>query len=187
MKIIFLDIDGVLNCQEAYINGFCKRTDNYGQDFYPPSMNLLNQLIEETNAKIVISSTWRKSGLEVMQEMWKHRKMAGEVIDVTPRLFYIDETHYRIPRGIEIDAWLDNKGFSHIFWSKEHQKEYLDKSEIENYIIIDDDSDMLYKQKEHFVHVKPSPRNLKGFHEEHYELSKNILSLSILDMYNFDS
>lgn len=86
MKIIFLDIDGVLNCQEAYEKGFCKYNDDYGQDFYPPSTDLLNQLIEETEAKIVISSTWRMAGLDEMQSMWKDRKMAGNVIGITPRL-----------------------------------------------------------------------------------------------------
>ena len=70
MKVIFLDIDGVLNCQQAYINGSCEYVDGPGfkyQKCYPPSKELLNKLIEETGAKVVISSSWRKDGLHTMQ------------------------------------------------------------------------------------------------------------------------
>lgn len=41
----------------------------------------------------------------------------------------------------------------------------MEKSGVDNYIIIDDDADMLYGQKNHFVHVLPSPRNKDGFRE----------------------
>lgn len=86
-------------------------------------------------------------------------------------------------RGDEISLWLEAQGFRSIFWSKETQQEYLDISNIENYIIIDDDSDMLYNQRFHFVHVKPSPRNMKGFHEEHYDKAKEILNKTIIELY----
>ena len=42
------------------------------------------KIIELTGAKIVISSTWRKSGLSVRKELWKFSNLPGEVIDVTP-------------------------------------------------------------------------------------------------------
>jgi hypothetical protein len=194
MKVIFLDIDGVLNCEDGFRSKICTERDDYGMLFYPPSERLINKLIDETGAKVVISSTWRMSGLDAMQWMWKTRGMSGEVIDITPIMRGWDNDEYNhegeirpirfnMPRGAEIDTWLDWKGFSHIFWSKERQKEYMDKSGLENYIIIDDDSDMLYKQKEHFVHVKPAPRNIIGFNEEHYLKAKEILSKDIIEMY----
>lgn len=65
MKVIFLDIDGVLN---VYPQGF----DEYGSKFHPHFVENLKCLIEKTEAKILISSTWRFSGLKVMQEMWKY-------------------------------------------------------------------------------------------------------------------
>ena len=46
MKIIFLDIDGVLNCEAGYMGGFCvydkgdKEMHDLGQSFYPPSKDL---------------------------------------------------------------------------------------------------------------------------------------------------
>jgi hypothetical protein len=166
MKIIFLDIDGVLNCQDAYKDGFCKYYHDPNDDefwyqtFYPISKALINRLIVQTNAKIIISSTWRKSGLDFMKRAWENEGMEGEIIDITPCLYFKDNGS--VPRGCEIEQWLKHKGFSHINWSKEKQQEYMDKSDIENYIIIDDDSDMLYGQRNHFVHVLPSPRNTSG-------------------------
>lgn len=175
MKIIFLDIDGVLNCENAYKAGFCRREDDYGQSFYPPSSALLNKLILETGAKIVISSTWRGSGLSVMQNMWRDRGMCGEVIGITG----YNKTRIR---GIEIDEYLSDVGFCHINWDPDLQREYMSKSGIDNYIIIDDDSDMLYNQRNHFVHVLPSPRNKDGFNKKYYREALSKLRMDVIDL-----
>ena len=190
MKIIFLDIDGVLNSQIAYENGFCKYNDDYGQDFYPESAKLLNKLIDETKAKIVISSTWRCNGLETMQNMWKDRNMSGEVISITPSLGFtykkiiVDDkiVDLHLNRGIEINTWLSAYGFEITSWDKQIQKNYVNNSGIENFIIIDDDYDMLYQQKNHFIHVDP----YEGFNEKNYSKSQEILSKSVIDLYDFN-
>lgn len=62
MKIIFLDIDGVLNVN---FNG----RDKYGRIFHPNFVDNLRDIINRTGAKIVISSTWKMSGLDVMKQM----------------------------------------------------------------------------------------------------------------------
>lgn len=190
MKIIFLDIDGVLNCEEAYREGFCRYVDwNVGTDsgvkkahhqsFYPKSKDLLNKLIDETGAKIVVSSTWRQSGIEWLKEVWDREHMKGEIIGVTPKL---NMSGYTIPRGCEIEYWLEEHDFRHINWSKERQQEYIDKSGIENYIILDDDSDMLYGQRNHFVHILPSPRNKEGFNQKYYEEALEKLNSSVMEL-----
>jgi hypothetical protein len=188
MKIIFLDIDGVLNCEDAYRAGHCQyvewtwedgRKDNH-QRFCAWSKGLLNRLIRETGAKIVISSTWRMSGLEFMKKVWEMEGMEGEIIGITPS---IRTEGLRIPRGVEIDYFLENDlGFRHINWDEQIQREYMEKSGVENYIIIDDDSDMLYGQRNHFVHVLPSPRNTEGFNEYYYEMAKLILDKSVIEL-----
>lgn len=203
MRIIFLDIDGVLNCESAYKKGFCQYVESedfHYQEFYPPSKKLINQLIEETDAKIVISSSWRKDGLERMKKIWKNEGMSGEVIDTTPSLYLqrggsiqfwngFEKNHptpkiqgYSIPRGSEIEYWLKQQGFYHINWSKEEQLEVIKSSGIENYVIVDDDSDMLYKQRNNFVHVLPSPRNKEGFNENYYNLAKEKLAKNVIDL-----
>lgn len=151
MKIIFLDIDGVLNVNV----------------FQAKFINNLKTIIEATDAKIVISSSWRKKGLSQIQDMWLNRGMPGVVIDTTPSIytkkelinFWNDQhihptprkANYSIPRGCEIQYWLHSKGFRHINWSKEEQQKYIKDSGIESYVILDDDSDMLYEQRNNFV------------------------------------
>jgi len=58
MKIIFLDIDGVLNV-------IPQGRDKYGMIFHPEFVENLKYIIEQTNAKIVISSSWRIDGIGV--------------------------------------------------------------------------------------------------------------------------
>ena len=188
MKIIFLDIDGVLNCESAYRNGECQyqewtwedgRKDHY-QRFCVRSKELLNKLIDETGAKIVISSTWRHSGIEFMRKVWEMEEMSGEIIGITPSL---RTKGLDIPRGLEIAYFLNNDlQFNHINWDKVIQQEYMDKSGVENYIIIDDDSDMLYNQRKHFVHVLPSPRNKDGFNQHYYEIAKSMLEKTVIEL-----
>jgi hypothetical protein len=191
MKIIFLDIDGVLNSEKAYRSGECNYTkwnwengtEDHHQSFCSWSKELLNKLIEETDAKIVISSTWRSSGIEFMRKVWELEGMHGEIIGITPN-FRGDINGYNIPRGCEIEHYLEHDlKFNHINWDKDTQQQYMDRSGIENYIIIDDDSDMLYGQRNHFVHVLPSPRNKEGFNQKYYKealakLSKSVIELS---------
>jgi hypothetical protein len=99
----------------------------------------MNKLIRETGAKIVISSTWRHSGLEFMKKVWTQENMEGEIIGITPS-FRGDIEGYTIPRGCEIEYHLEKElGFHHINWDKDTQQEYMDKSNVDNYIIIDDD------------------------------------------------
>ena len=85
----------------------------------------------------MISSTWRRDGLDVMQNLWKHRNLPGEVIDITPT--EVDVVEYGtcefydlVDRGHEIQQWINDHN-------------------IVNYVIIDDDNDMLPSQRGNFV------------------------------------
>lgn len=171
MKVIFLDLDGVLavNYQQE---------DDYGSGFHPAFVANLKSIIDATGAKIVVSSSWRKgghsfpdlNGLQFIQSLWKARNLPGEVINVTCTLalkrdgcigFHNDKKHqhptpkingYSIPRGCEIEYWLKEEGkFQRSNWSKAEQQKLMDKGVVENYVIIDDDSDFLYNQREHYV------------------------------------
>ena len=57
IKFIFLDIDGVLN-NISYSNPD-KKIDQQFDDIDDSKVLLLKQIVEATNAKIVLSSTWR--------------------------------------------------------------------------------------------------------------------------------
>jgi hypothetical protein len=143
-KIIFLDIDGVLNT-EIFVTHYFHLADKYGFDannmrddygslFDPRAVDLLKWVVESTGADIVISSTWRSSGLEIMQEMWAHRELPGKVVDVTPN--FMRYTGSTLQRGKEIDSWLALN------------------PDVTHYVIIDDDTDMEPHQLgNHFINT----------------------------------
>lgn len=191
MKVIFLDIDGVLNSNDWYVY----RRDHVEMDsinaqypfyeFDPRAVERLNRLVEATDAKIVVSSTWRHGRtIDELKQLFEWVKIDAEIIGVTPNLWctrpYEDMEGYRIPRGCEIDWWLDNYGeFQRVNWSKEEQIKYIDKAKVKNYIIIDDDSDMLYNQREHFIRTS----HMHGLTDELVDKAIDILNSNLTDLY----
>lgn len=106
-KIIFLDFDGVLvtgRCQMQLRETNGTLRDEHGALFDPECVKLLKDVIDATDADIVVSSTWKmEMSLEGILRMWSDRVLPGRVIGVTPD---IDPIH----RGDEIVAWLDACG-----------------------------------------------------------------------------
>jgi hypothetical protein len=172
MKIIFLDFDGVL--------AVCHKTrDQFGSLFHPEFVDNLSWIINETKAKVVISSTWRMSGFEEMKQLWEFRKMPGELIGITGR----DASGVR---GIEIQNILDDMKFQRINYSKREQSNYLEISKCKNYVILDDDSDMLYNQREHYVCCShPIGKGIEryGLTREVAAEAIRILNTDLIDLY----
>lgn len=189
-NIIFLDIDGVLNHEKFFVERFQQKAMlvNETKDqwevnqFCQKSVDYLNNIITECNAEIVVSSTWRNSRtVENLQKLFDKVGIKGSVIGKTGS-FYHKELKSNLPRGIDIKEWLYNQGFYHINWNKEKQLEVMEKSNINNYLILDDDSDMLYCQRNHFCHILPSPRNKEGLNEKYMKQSIEILSKNVVDL-----
>lgn len=141
-KILFLDIDGVLNYEECYKRG--RREDSYPlSEICPVAIKHLNRIVAETGCKVVISSTWRHSGIEYCRNILKECGFIGEIIDITPSLDRIGEW---IQRGNEIRKWLiDNKLYK---YDEYNTVDY-------DYAIVDDDNDMLYQQRYNFFECSP--------------------------------
>ena len=61
MKAIFLDVDGVLNSDEhtAFIKSFVTYSDNMIEPFDDECLHNLKYIVDETDAKIIITSIWR--------------------------------------------------------------------------------------------------------------------------------
>jgi hypothetical protein len=194
MKIIFLDFDGVLNHQDWYRRRMDEIRDNEifnhypFYEFDPDSVNQLNRIIELTGAKVVVSSTWRLGRtVSELQEILDKVGFIGEIVDITPS-FYASGTdndnnkiNYTVPRGCEIEWWLKEKGkFQRINWSREQQIEYLEKAVVKNYVILDDDSDMLYCQREHYVKCNAYGT---GLDEATADKAIKILNQNIIQLY----
>lgn len=61
MKILFLDIDGVLNSYQFYENK--SNQELVDNPFDTACVRHLKTIIDATDAKIVLTSTWRGGGL----------------------------------------------------------------------------------------------------------------------------
>lgn len=132
IKIIFLDIDGVLNHEQFYKERYEKKGSG---DIDPKSVANLNSLIENTGAKVVISSTWRHSGIDYCRKSLEEVGFVGEIIDITPNL-----RGEGCLRGNEIHKWI-----------KDNEELVGPYYQFTEYVILDDDSDMLYWQRNNFL------------------------------------
>lgn len=135
MKVIFLDFDGVITTLRS---NWCLDKDK---------MLLLKRIVDATGAKIVISSSWRRHTLEdTLKDITDTSNCfvganpficPESVVGITDRMYsfcYGNKTkHFRMPRGVEIQHYLDG-----------HR-------DIDGYVILDDDSDMLLCQKDNFI------------------------------------
>jgi hypothetical protein len=107
MKLLFLDIDGVLNSTKFFnrIRSFIQIID---EDDYldPEPIKIINELIEETDAKVIISSSWRLiHSLEKINFLLQKHGAIFSAVDVTPELTNNNQWG---KRGLEIQAYLDS-------------------------------------------------------------------------------
>jgi len=139
MKVIFLDIDGVIN-NWIYLDNLFDKTKDHSvyrsiSGFDPGSIKIVKDIQKEFDAKIVLSSTWRN-----LEDGYKAVKTVFDIWDKTPcirvkgykgRYFHFSEY---IPRYYEIHSWFD-----------EHP-------EVTNFVILDDDPDASdEKLKKHHI------------------------------------
>lgn len=107
IKVIFLDFDGPMIPARAYFlpenrTGLVARFD-------PCAVGMLNELIERSDAYLVISSSWATMGKQPM-------KMALQVNGVRARICDLDEGAWTTPRKFsssrpaEIGWWLEEYG-----------------------------------------------------------------------------
>lgn len=128
MSIIFLDFDGVISTSES----------KWHLD--PEKVALVEQIISATDAKIVVSSSWRgnsKSREEFISKLFNRYKRLTECISEDSlfiKSIYDVTDRNGSARGDEIQRWLDA-----------HDKE------VDTYVILDDDGDMLDNQLLCFV------------------------------------
>lgn len=111
-KVIFLDIDGVLNHTEFLLrmdrlrkSGDLPSPTISGEHAIDPAcVALINEICARSGADIVVSSSWRLFyGLADLRGVLRHHGLtAGRVIGATPNVGY--------PRGQEIAAWLHMHG-----------------------------------------------------------------------------
>ncbi len=163
-NLIFLDFDGVINSVESMIR---KKDAREGMPVFSREdrsdwpdtvlVNRLKELIEKTNSSIVISSTWRYRGKDYCAKVLGSFGIPENlVIGVTPR-------NTGTCRGKQIQQWLNEN--------------YLLFHEFDNFIIIDDDSDMA-----HLKHRLVQTSNRVGLQDSDIEKAIQLLKGDYLNV-----
>lgn len=125
MKVLFLDIDGVLNsikwCKSRVRYPAPRTREQYNEmEFDPEAVKLLKRIIKETGCKVVLSSVWRLN----QENRVAVRKYAVPFIDCTPHIPRPSSSSWEYrERGREVLAWI------------------MANEVVDNYAILDDDSD----------------------------------------------
>lgn len=129
MKIIFLDFDGVISTYEK------------GWRFDVEKIELLKEIVDKTDAKIVVTSSWKRGFTEV---------------DNFIKSFY-NKPRNKDLKNITIFDWFANSIYditdNNGSWRGDEIQRWIDKhnEEIESYVILDDDSDFRDNQLFNFV------------------------------------
>jgi len=142
VKLIFLDCDGVMNKGLVASNSNPEdvlRVRPFGW-MNISLINNLNRLTDTTQAKLVISSSWRLTSLVETQNMMSSFGIKAEVIGQTPELAS------RTCRGDEIQSWIDE----HLELLGLRQG-----NQFMQYIILDDTETMLPHHQDHYIQTDP--------------------------------
>ena len=143
MKIIFLDHDGVICLGSEFGSRFKKQKRSVAQtiadesipvierfdNFNKKAINVLNQILEETDAEIVVSSDWRRwANLEELGEFYELQGIIKKPIALTPALpsFAPDTAAL-----FDWKRWYERTRIVEI-------KEYLKNNEVESWVAVDD-------------------------------------------------
>ena len=97
MKVIFLDVDGVLNSDEYFDKVRNLKIKGIENQIDVEKIKLLKKAVDETGAKVVLSSSWRFT----LNEQPLRDLLSRYGIGVYSRTPYIDWE-----RGLEIKKWL---------------------------------------------------------------------------------
>lgn len=129
MKIIFLDFDGVISTYEKRWRFDMKK------------LELLKEIVDKTDAKIVVTSSWKRGFTEV---------------DNFIKSFY-NKPRNKDLKNVTIFDWFANSIYditdNNGSWRGDEIQRWIDKhnEEIESYVILDDDSDFRDNQLFNFV------------------------------------
>ena len=154
-RYVFIDFDGVLNTERHHselVSSGQKCSDQYGPLFDPVAVGNLKRIVDETEAEIVIISSWKLEGVERMIDIWKVRRMPGVLAGCTPDYISgMDLLNVNLEDPAAF-ANLAGKGNEVKQWLKENSPK---KADGYRYVILDDVPDFLPEQEENYIQISP--------------------------------
>lgn len=143
MKILFLDIDGVLN-SESWCAGkpFGNPFENPQKWIDPNSIRLLNLLIDRMPCKVVLTSNWREHfNKDEIQSYFNFHGFYHEIMDMTPQPFLIENETEQSSKNHEIFLWLFQAANN--------------KQDIQKFVIVDDRPKLIQGLEKFLVSIDP--------------------------------
>lgn len=138
MRVIFLDIDGVLNHCGTRSTRLVSDAEPLPLPIAPECLTRLNRLVVETGAKIVISSTWRLyAPWQDLGQALKRQGLVADVLGGTPDLINdaVWKERWLICKGVPFAYDELKRGWEIREWLAAHP-------EVTAFVILDDCSDM---------------------------------------------
>lgn len=167
-NIVFLDVDGILTYSE-YDNDETANID-------VSKVNLLKRILEENNAKVVISSSWRGSEKFTPNIYWVLRKVLKdngvEVIGDCP--YIPDECERESDKKIFNLEEIPDLGLKHGTGRAAEVEKYIKDNDVNRFLILDDEDwdwkDYGYEDK----WIQPTWFGYGGLKEEHIKEAREI-------------
>ncbi len=156
MKVIFLDVDGVLNCRS-----YRESVDDYYTNPIDESrMMLLKYLVEKTGAVIVLSSTWRLYWSDDDRQITEEGKHFNRIFNKYGMKIFSKTDNFGEDRNYEILVWLS-------------------AHEVSEYVILDDIN--FFKNSVNMLHFLQTDDEAEGLDEDIVQLAIDMLNRNDTD------
>lgn len=154
MKVIFLDVDGVLN------HRFSKARCGGVIGIEKQKVELLSKIIKATDAKVVLTSTWRTGLDDSLKPCDKCGKYLLKRLMKYGGISIFGKTEY-------LNVW--NRGEEIIEWLKKH-------GDVESWIVLDDEIFKDYRRTEVIDRLVKTDWYKNGLEKEHVEQAIKLLN-----------
>lgn len=145
MRVLFLDVDGVLNSERFLVEAYREvrpGSSSFERQIDSAAVEIVNGVVERTGCEVVLSSAWRygKNGLAhervVVEKILRSRGARFRLYDSTPTYLDVYIARHGRPAGFgEHDAAI-NRGAEIGHWLADYA------AAVGSYAIVDDYDDM---------------------------------------------
>ena len=174
MKVVFLDVDGVLNTSKTFERVYYSFKNTGKKELEIDSFRLeyLRQIIDETDSKLVLSSTWRRFFEKVDNKVVPRSEKGKQFYDML--------SNY----NIEI---YDILSFDSDINREELIIDWLSKNEVDSFIIIDDEPNLFDELLDRLIRTSKGKDNIMltnmdacfGLCDYHIGIAKDMLKTKV--------